>query len=130
MMIKFKKDGDVEVTNWVTRAYRHYKNIGRKEFIKEFKQKKQRLLENPYYMLKQQKQGYIGVMIFSFISTVILVYRGFWFLGGVFVFNIWINWSQLRGVNLQIKNYENMERLSNYEDGEEQSEISSLFENL
>lgn len=96
----------------ILRLYKHLRKVGWSAFKQEFSEKKARVLENPKYILKQQIQGYYGVIIFSIVSSVILAIRDLWFLGAVFVFNVWVVWGQLRGVKLQLKNFQKMEAMS------------------
>lgn len=90
----------------------HIKEVGVREFIREFKENREEVVSDPSFALKTQLQGQVGMIIFSIIASIMLFYNGVWYIAGVFIFNIWIVFGQLVTVRRQLKEYREMESFS------------------
>lgn len=98
-MVNFKK------------AQAHMKEVGVKQFIKEFKEARGEVMLDPLFSLKLQLQGQIGMITFSIISASLLFYNGIWYIAGIFVFNVLIAFGQLLAVKKQLSNYKEIRNL-------------------
>lgn len=84
----------------------HIKKVGWKQFIIEFKQGKKDLSKDPVTALNLQRTGYIGVIVFSAIASGTFFYKGLWYIGALFLFNILVQSGQLLSVRNQIKMFD------------------------
>lgn len=88
----------------------HIRKVGWKQFREEFKDTKEETLQEPLTALKLQRTGYVGVIIFSIIASTVFFYRGMWYIGGIFIFNIFIQTGSFISNRNQIKMFDDMKK--------------------
>ena len=84
---------------------KHIKQVGWKEFRKEFSQNKDATLVDPLFALRLQLQGYMGMILFSLVATSVLFYQGYWYIACIFLFNILVTSGQLLTARANYKDF-------------------------
>jgi len=89
---------------------KHIREVGFKNFKKEYKEGKIETEADPLVNLKMQLVGYIGVILFSLGTMGVFIWKGMWYIAGIFLFNCLIQYSSLRNTKSQIKMIKEMTR--------------------
>lgn len=90
------------------KVIKHIRKVGFKQFRQEFAESKEQTLQEPLTALNLQKTGYLGAIAFSIIASIAFFYRGLWYLGALFIFNILIQSGQFLTNRNQIKMFKEM----------------------
>lgn len=90
------------------KLYAHIKEVGIEEFKKEYKEKKGEVAQDPLTALNMQVTGYLGVMFFSVVASAVFFYKGLWYIGALFLFNLLIQGGQLLSTKNQVKMFKEM----------------------
>jgi len=93
----------------IIRLIKHLRKVGWKQFREEYGQKKEEVAQDPLTALNLQRTGYMGVMGFSFIASIAFFYKGLWYVGGLFLFNILIQLGMFITNRNQIKTFKEMQ---------------------
>ena len=86
----------------------HIREVGWTQFREEFGERKEEIAQDPLSALNLQRTGYLGSMLFSIVAGGIFFYKGMWYIGGIFVFNLLIQSGQLLSIRNQIKMFKDI----------------------
>lgn len=92
----------------IIRLIKHLRKVGWKQFKEEYKEKREEANQDPLTALNLQRTGYLGVIGFSLIASIAFFYKGLWYIGGLFLFNILIQYGMFITNRNQIKTFKEM----------------------
>lgn len=93
----------------IKKLSKHIKEVGWKKFLEEYKEKREEILKEPLTALNLQRTGYLGVIAFSLVASIAFFWKGLWYVGFLFLFNIFIQSGQFISNRNQIKMFKGME---------------------
>lgn len=89
---------------------KHIRKVGWKKFREEYKEGQREVEADPIVNLRLQMIGYLGVIVFSLVSSGMFFYAKLWYVACIFIFNCLIQFASLRNTKSQIKMYQDIKQ--------------------